>query len=53
MEMRVRAGDAARFAMILSDIVSTSDGGLEQINSEGQGHVRHSSPLARMETVAE
>ena len=53
MEMRVRAGDAARFAMILSDIVSTSDGGLEQNNSEGQGHVRHSSPLARMETVAE
>ena len=40
MEMRVRAGDAARFAMISIGYRIDEDGSLEQNNSEGQGHVR-------------
>jgi hypothetical protein len=49
--MRVRAGDAARFAMILSDIVSTTDVGSEQNNPKDL--ISHSSALTHMETVAE
>jgi len=51
LEMRVRAGDAARFAMILSDIVSTTDVGSEQNNPKDL--ISHSSALTHMETVAE